>query len=156
MVARILISILFSGLALAQPETRASRLEELMLWKMSDELRLSPADEKAFGDIVRDLNRRKTSLTERLAADLDALKSAKDKERAPALTRYRKTLREAQDLPLEELDRMKKLLGEEKLVKYLDVKKDLADKVKALLLEKTESAPLPPPKLIEDKPEAKK
>lgn len=156
MVARILISILFSGLALAQPETRASRLEELMLWKMSDELRLSPADEKAFGDAVRDLNRRKTSLTERLAADLDALKAAKDKERAPALTRYRKTLREAQDLPLEELDRMKKLLGEEKLVKYLDVKKDLADKVKALLLEKTESAPLPPPKLIEDKPEAKK
>lgn len=156
MVARILIPILFSGFALAQPETRASRLEELMLWKMSDELRLSPTEEKAFGDAVRDLNRRKTSLTERLAADLDALKAAKAKERPAVLTRYRKTLHEAQDLPLEEFDRMKKLLGEEKLVKYLDVKKDLADKVKALLLEKTESAPLPPPKLIEDKPEAKK
>lgn len=148
MFSVVLSLILFAGTAGASE--RPGRLEELMLWKMSDELRLAPAEEKAFSEVVRDLNRKKAELSRKLESELSMLKLAKTaKERSASLTRYRKTLNETQGLSLEEFDRLKKLFGDEKLARYLDVKKDLADKVKALLLEKTESAPLPPPKVIE-------
>lgn len=152
----VVLVVFFAGLAPFGTAfaDRASRLEELLIWKLSDELRLAAPEEKAFSDAITDLNRRRTALAAELEAGLESLKKAgSKKERADALKGHRKTLEALQAVPLEEFDRLRKILGDEKLAQYLEAKRDLAGKVKALLMEKAESAdrkPLPPPKIIED------
>lgn len=140
------------------PETgtpKSSKLEELLIWKLSDELRLTTAEEKKFSEAVRDLSARKTTLGQRLEKELDLLKNAKTPaDRKKRLKTYRTTLQELQKLPVDEIDHLEAILGTERLAKYLDVKADLVGKVKALLIEKAEhkdgGQALPPPKIREE------
>lgn len=135
---------------------RAQRLEELFVWKLSDELKLSPTDEKKFSDLIHDLNNQKAQLHEKVEASLKKLEgAATEKARVAAFGEYRKNLQAYQNLSIEELDRVKALLGLERLAKYVEIKSDLTSKVKSLLLdrgEKKDEAPakaLPPPRIIE-------
>lgn len=142
--------------ASAAPEPRrAQRLEELFIWKLSDELKLSPAEEKRFSDLVRELNTQKAERHQKMDDDLKKFQSAiGEKDRAAAFNEYRKSLQSYQATSVDEIDRVKTLLGLERLAKYVEVKQDLASKVKSLLLDRSDkkeepAKPLPPPKIIE-------
>ena len=52
---------------------KRNQLEELLIWKMSDELKLSPLEEKKFTDVVRQLNQKKTELNRELQASIEKL-----------------------------------------------------------------------------------
>lgn len=138
------------------PVQAANRLEELILWKVSDELRLSPAEEKSFNQIWHDLNEKKATLSKELEfASQDLGKAADEKSRAAAFRRLQKTQAALGQLPVQELERLKPVLGLQRLGRYLEVKQDLANKVKTLLSEKSEkkAKDLPPPRILEeDKP----
>jgi hypothetical protein len=137
-------------------EVSKSKIEELFIWKMSDELSLSPQEEKKFSDLVRGLNEKKGGLSLQLHDQLEQMQKAKtETEKGQILGRYKKTLQSYNHLAEEELDKMKSLLGVNRTVKYLEVKQDMTNRLKSLLINpegapKGPVAPLPEPKVIEE------
>lgn len=156
----LLFSIFISLPALAQsaPTPKKNSVEDIFIWKVSDELKLSASEEKKFADIHRDLNKQKMQL----ATQLQKL-SFQSKEK-PELTEvraseiikeYKKTLTAYNNLSLQELDKMKSLLGDKKFLDYLGIKQDINLKLKSLVLgdelSKAKPTKLPPPQIIEEK-----
>lgn len=150
----ILLGLMQPFLAQAEEKlTGNNKIEELFIWKISDELKLSTKEEKSFADLFRDLNRKKSNLAHLQDETLTKLSvSTKEKDRTAGLSDYRKQILEYDKIQLREFDDMKKILGPERLSKYLSVKRDLTNKVKSLLTEKTEKkdSELPVPKVIEE------
>ena len=148
----------FAGATSDITEPKKNQLEELFIWKLSDELKLGPTDEKKFSDLVRQLNQKKLKDTQRIEQITRELILAKsDKEREVVYKNLKKAYQEYNQLSLTELEEMKKLLGIQRLSNYLAVKQDLTSKVKSLLIQKTDDADkkesrknLPPPKVIEE------
>lgn len=150
------VCVFHAGPAVAQTEKR-NQLEELFIWKLSDELKLSPVEEKKFTDTVKDLNKKKSELNHQLQESIEKMsKAATTKKRDEELVRYRKTLQSYNHISEEEFDRLKPLLGADRMVQYLQVKQDLTNRIKSMLANpeaspKTEKKPLPAPKVIEEK-----
>lgn len=117
----------------AESKERA-RLEELFIWKTSEELKLQPADEQKFTDIIHALNKRRRDANARMDAAMDVLAAAKTKaESEKALSAHRAALRETQAVQTAELDRLRPLLGPEKLAKYIVTKNSILEKLKTML-----------------------
>jgi len=115
------------------------RLEELFIWKMTEELKLPVEKEASFSEAVRSLNREKSKANSELASALEdiGLAQSVDKTKVRAATekavkRYEKAWRAYGDLPLREVQRLKKILGPELLGQYLLAKAQMAEKLKAL------------------------
>lgn len=114
-------------------ERERRRLEEVFIWKMSEELRLSVEIETTFAEAIRALNREKHSANSEVAQSLEALeKSRSAKDRDHALKRYERAWRTYGELPIREVSRMRPILGSEKLGQYLVAKSQMAEKLKAL------------------------
>lgn len=130
-----------------------NKIEELFIWKISDELRLSTKEEKTFTDLFRELNQKKMDIGHHQDEMITRLSLAtKEKDRNQLLAEYRQQLAEYNKIQTREFDELKKLLGPERVAKYLFVKRELTNKVKTLLAEKSEKkeSELPPPKVIEE------
>ncbi len=142
----------------AQTSEKRNQLEELFIWKMSDELKLSPVEEKKFTEIVKGLNKRKADLNHSLLESVEKMsKAANTKKREEELTHYRKTLQSYNHVSEEEFDKLKPLLGADRFVQYVQIKQDLTNRIKSMLANpeasstKSEKKPLPAPKVIEEK-----
>lgn len=129
-----------TSLATAPQQTPAAdskeraRLEELFIWKTSEELKLQPSDELKFTEVIHDLNKRRRDANVRMDNALTALNAAKTKpEFEKALSAHRAALRETQALQTTELDRLRPLLGSEKLAKYILAKSSILEKLKSML-----------------------
>jgi hypothetical protein len=148
--------LVFVGVSVAVPlwaQEKKNKIEELFIWKISDELKLSPKEEKSFSDLFTELSKKKSEITHEQDDLLNKLAAAAtDKERSHLLAEYRKQVLDANKIQLREFDELKKILGPERLGKYFHVKRDLTNKVKSLLTEKGEKkeSDLPPPKVIEE------
>lgn len=159
------VTFLFAQFSFAQ-----NKVEQLFLWKISDELKLNVQEEKKLTSIVQTINQKKIRLTQQMEKQADLfVKASSNGERSMTYQAYERTLKEHNQLNLEELTTIKSLLGLERLAKYLFIKKDFTEKVKSLLVsqdksEKDPTAPasheeetpkkpmkvLPPPKIIEE------
>lgn len=114
-------------------ERERRRLEEVFIWKMSEELRLSVEIETTFAEAIRALNREKHLANSEVSQSLAALgKSKSPKDRDLALKRYERAWRSYGELPLREVSRMRPILGTEKLGQYLVAKSQMAERLKAL------------------------
>lgn len=137
-------------------ETKRNQLEELFIWKMSDELKLTSSEEKKFTEIVKNLNKKKAELNQSLQASIEQMgKAPTVKKKEEELNHYRKDLQTFNRLSEDEIDQMKILLGVERTVRYLQFKQDIANRIKATLANpdsplKVEKKVLPPPKVIEE------
>lgn len=146
------------GAADVTPENnneRRNQLEELFIWKTSEELKLSQADDKAFTEIVKSLNKKKFELNEEMHEIVVKMaQEPTDKKKLALLNQYKKTLQTYNHLSEEEIDKMKSLLGIQKLSQYLKIKQDITRRVKSLLANpdslKKSGSPLPSPKVIEE------
>ena len=110
------------------------RLEELFIWKASEELKLPPLQEQKFTDIIHKLGVRKRNAAEilnRVSRELDSVKTKLEAEHS--LKRYHEALKEYQAIQLAEFDQLKSLFGAEKLARYIVVKTELSEKLKTLL-----------------------
>lgn len=135
------------------PSSGRNKIEELFIWKISDELKLSAKEEKQFTDLFKELNIRKSEITRAQDEIITQLaQTRQDKERTRLLSQYRKAIDDYNKIQSREFDEMKKMVGPARLSKYLQVKRDLTNKVKNLLTEKTDKkeSDLPPPKVIEE------
>lgn len=117
----------------AAPKHR-THLDELFIWKMSEELKLPPEEELKFSEIISGLNAQKRELYERLDEAVKKLAQANGTKAAEAaLTAHRKLIGEQQALQTKELDSLRSLLGAERMAKYLVAKNELTERLKAML-----------------------
>ena len=137
------------------PESR-NRLEELFIWKVSEDLKLSVMEEKSFSELLRDINKRKIELNDNLQNTLRAMQDSKtSKEKDKALADYKKKLKSYNAISIDEIDKVQKIFGPEKTAQYLLIKSDLTSRVKTLLASPDKSKPeksekIPAPKIIEE------
>jgi len=140
-----------------------NQLEEIFVWRVSDELKLTVAEEKRFSEIIQDLAVKKNKLnleSQDFVLQMARLKPEQTKEREKILKLYRKNSELYQKLTTEEFDQMNQLLGSSRMAKYLQVKMDLTQKVKSILASEKSKEPsskrpavtkdIPPPKVIEE------
>ncbi|MCM2354150.1 MAG: hypothetical protein NDI63_11100 [Pseudobdellovibrio sp.] len=145
--------------AQSAPTPKKNSVEDIFIWKVSDELKLSASEEKKFSDIHRELNKQKIQLATQLQKL--SFQSKEDpqlsKARAAEVIKdYKKTLTAYNNLSLQELDKVKALLGDKKFLDYLAIKQDINLKLKSLVLgdepsKAKQPAKLPPPQIIEEK-----
>ncbi len=147
--------LVFTFASADEGAAKKNQLEELFIWKLSDELKLGPSEEKKFADLVRSLNQKKLEGTLKIEQVTKEFLSAKtDKEKENVLKNLKNVYRDYNNLSIRELDEMKKLLGIQRLTTYLEVKQELTAKVKSLLIQRKDEPikkDLPPPKIIEEK-----
>ena len=118
----------------ASDSKERARLEELFIWRTSEELKLQPNEEQKFTDVIHELNKRRRDANARMDDALTALANAKTKVDADkALAAHRSALRETQAVQNAELDRLKPLLGSEKLARYVVAKSSILEKLKTML-----------------------
>ena len=124
-----------SALAGSEPSAKErSRLEELFIWKTSEELRLAPLEEQKFTEAIHVLNKRRRDANAKMDAALIALSKAKTKAEAEmALATHRAALRDVQAVQAAEIDRLRPLLGPVKLAQYIVAKSSILDKLKSML-----------------------
>lgn len=135
---------------------KKNQLEELFIWKLSDELKLSSLDEKKFADLIRILNKRKVEESKNVDARMKEFIAAKsDREREKNLSQLKAAYQKYNEIPIEEINSMKKLLGTQKLAQYFEIKQELSAKVKSLIIEnekkEADKKSLPTPRVIEEK-----
>jgi hypothetical protein len=122
---------------------------------MSEELKLSAPEEKKFTEAVKALNQKKSDLNKELQdAVTNMAKADTDKAKAEQLKSYKKTLHAYNALSEEEIDKIQTLLGAARAIQYLQIKQDLTNRMKSMLMTpegQKPKAPLPAPKVIEEK-----
>lgn len=130
-------------------EIKKTYLEDIFIWKMSDELKLTVNEEKQFTEINKSLNKKKAEINKKIQHSIQSL-NEDDSERA--LANYKKLIHEYNQLSINEFESIKKLLGRRKFINYLKIKSELTTKVKSFLIgEKSadrDEKKLPPPKVI--------
>lgn len=136
-------------------EARKTHLEDIFIWKMSDELKLSAKEEKAFTEVLKKLNKEKSELNKKIQMMADDLN---DNTSEATLKTYKKLIQDYNQCSIKEFEAIQKLLGNKKFVQYIKVKNELSNKMKSILIgekvsEKRETAskPLPKPKVIVEK-----
>ena len=113
--------------------TQASKknyIEDIFIWKISDELKLSPKEEKLFSETTKKLNKKKFDLMREIQASVTTFS---DKTSDGELKKYRKLLQSYNQLSVEEFDSVIKIFSPQKMVQYLKIKSELNTKMKSLL-----------------------
>lgn len=133
-------------------EIKKMHLEDIFIWKMSDELKLTAQEERQFTDINKQLNRKKSEINRKIQSSVQSLSEA---DSDTALKKHKKLIQEYNDLSVSEFESLKKLLGTKKFISYLKLKNELNSKVKSILIgeksgdrDERRSKVLPPPKVI--------
>lgn len=138
-----------------------NRVEELFIWKISDELKLSVPEEKSFSLMIKTLNERRARVNGDLQDILKRLSESKTtKEKEKLLAEQKRLLRSYNELSLEEADKVQKLFGTDRAAQYFVLKNDLTNRLKTALISSdkgTNTVPsvaptkLGPPQVIEEK-----
>lgn len=156
-LALIIAFNLFSAVisAPAVAAEKRNQLEELMIWKLSDELKLSSVEEKKFTEILKSLNEEKANLNSSLEKSIQAMgKATTTQTKEAELTRYLKFTQSYAKISEQEITRLKDVLGLDRMIQYLQLKQEFTNKIRSLLSSDSggkSPKPLPPPKVIEEK-----
>lgn len=146
----------------SQNESRKSYLEDIFIWKMSDELKLTASEEKKFTEIQKNLNQKKLDLNKSIQNSIESFLTVKENaiyDIDKKLDQHFILITKYNQLALDEYQEMRKLLGSNRLLTYLKIKNEITQKVKSILAgdsERKEVKPnkekllttLPPPKVI--------
>ena len=114
-----------------------NRLNELMLWRLSDELGLKPQDELQLKKILRKYqDQRKNALVQQeiLFSKMgDAIKEKAPKKCPECLVGYEKTILSVSEANSREFKELKKLLGTDKMQKFLVIRSQMTRDVRDAL-----------------------
>lgn len=151
---KIFSFLFFLGVfAFADGEKQVKKFEDLFIWRVSEELKLNHDEEVAVTDVIKDTNKKKQQSNQELDELYRKLKSeTTDGGRKKVFASIHTALKNQGNLPVEELDRLNKAIGLKKVALYLEIKRDLSDKIKSIwTADKKGEKALPPPKVIEEK-----
>ena len=150
----ILISIFsINAYSNNEAELKKSHLEDIFIWKISDQLKLTANEEKQFTDINKALNKKKSELNKKIQ---EAVQNLTAEHSETQLKAYKKLVQDYNQISISEFEDIKKLLGTKKFISYLKIKNELTTKLKSILVgdklaenkRDANSKPLPPPKII--------
>lgn len=143
---------------------KKNQVEDIFIWKMSDELRLTVTEEKKFSEIHKSLNQKKIGLQSELAAlsyELRKKPQMSNKDVTATVKKLKKTTLDYSQLSNIELTEMLSLLGERRFLEYVAIKQDISSKLKNLLVGEdanklktsvsSTAKSLSPPQIIEEK-----
>jgi len=153
---KIIIFIFPISFGWAESPRPTSRLEDLFVWKVSEELKLTVKEEKDFAAQIVRLNQIKAKALDQVELELKKMVFVLPNTARPLLKNYREALKKYNQVSVEEVETMIKVLGPEKAARYFVVKGELAQKIKTLLgnnaqqPEKKGKVKLPEPRLIEE------
>lgn len=138
----LLLCMFYSSFVIATAETpKKNQVEDIFIWKISDELQLTAKQEKEFGDIHRTLNKKKFELTEDLKKIQTDIRISQppltSSEQSKLVQKNRQLLLKLNQLNIDEFDLMKKLLGSQKFLSYLFLKQEINAKFKSMVLGRT-------------------
>lgn len=157
----LVFSTLFSSKTFANESAELKRgyLEDIFIWKMSDELKLTAKEEKDFTEINKSLNKRKSEINKKIQ---NSVQSLKENASEAELRTHLKLIESYNQIAVDEFNSIKKLLGSKKFVSYLKVKSDLTSRIRTILASEraadtnrkgAATDKLPPPKIIIEKSE---
>jgi len=116
------------------PKSESSRLEELLIWKVSEDLHLSVPDEKRISDMIHELDQKKQEKAAQIEQAQKNLETAtSDVESKKKLKDYREALRAYNQISVEEVDRVQKILKSPVAAQYFVVKGHLSRRIRNLL-----------------------
>ena len=140
LVASVLLVGTFTRAADTTPESESlirERLNKILYWSVSDELKLSPKQEKDMIATLESIQvRREKAFKDREAAlgELRKLgKTPKDASVNPLLKRYQTAVEEIASLESEEYRQLMALLGANTLARFYIIRDDVAQKVREAL-----------------------
>jgi hypothetical protein len=130
-----LFTIFFIGAAMSTVASaqKTNRVEELMIWKISEELRLSIKEEKELSAMIRSLDERKAQSSEKIEGLIQQFSSEKEESLPKLMKEYKDALNAYNSISLEELTKIQKILPKNKAAKYFVIKSDLTKKIRSLL-----------------------
>ena len=114
-----------------------NRLNELMLWRLSDELALKPQDEQQLKSILRKYqDQRKNALTQQeelLTKMIPAEKTPTSKSCPNCLAEYEKTVLSVAEANTKEFKELRAVLGTDKMQKFLVIRSQMTRDVRDAL-----------------------
>jgi hypothetical protein len=119
----------------AKPTESLSQIDEIFVWKVSDELQLSLKKEKELSKLISSFSSSRSKII--LESDQIIQKLAQEKspkQREVLIAAYKKTVKQLNEISLQEIDGAQKVLGTENLGAYLSIKQKFAERVKDVLL----------------------
>lgn len=128
-----------------------SRVDEIVLWKISEELALSPVLEKKFTGALLALNEEKSKLNVQMDEQIKKISEAvaRKKPTGALVKEYRALLKRLALLNASEVEKLTPILGEDKMAKYIVLKSEINQRLKTLILSneasKTENKATPAP-----------
>jgi len=158
----LVICVILSGILYLKPvsateqvEKQKRRLEDLFIWKISDELKLTIQEEKNVAELIRKTSELKNTNNARMNELIKKLSLNQSKQ---SLNEHKKLMTEYHQINLNEVESIEKAIGFEKTIRYILVKNDLTQKVKSILATgevapvtpSSAAKPLPQPKIIEE------
>jgi hypothetical protein len=116
-----------------------NRVEQILVWKVSEELGLSAKEEKKLSEIVSKINEKKSTFSSAIENNLRDLREAvkANKKTNLFVKLHTENLQKLNQLNLDEIKEVRKALGEVRLARYLLIKSDLSQRVKMLLQSNT-------------------
>lgn len=134
-----------------EAEVKKTYLEDILIWKISNELKLTAQEERKFTEINKSLNKQKADINRKIQESVQSM----SENNPQSLEKHKKLIQAYNQISVSEFDSIKKLLGAKKFINYLKLKSELTTKVKAILIgeknnekEDKKSKSLPPPKVI--------
>lgn len=147
-----LVFIFYSSHVFSQS---AQRLEDLFIWKVSDELKLSTIEEEEFASQLRALNNKRKKLNEEIEILLKEMGQVSLAPKEAALLKklrdYERKIKQYSDTQIEEIRQVEKVLGARRASNYFSLKNDLVFKIRQSLSPQPRSISAPklaPPKVV--------
>ena len=110
------------------------RLEQIFVWKMSDELGLNAAEDQKFREFLLESNKNRTRYATEANDTLERLQeTASDAQRKALLDRYIGLLKIDGASAATEIHEIRKIIGDTRAVKYLRVKEKLRKRLRKLI-----------------------
>lgn len=133
---------------------KPNRFQELFIWKVSEELKLSVKKEQEFSKLIRNSNSQREKNRAEIDGILVKMKSVKsDRESKSLVAAYQKAWSTYYKTRESELEQIIKVLGPLKTAKYLVVRDKVTQGLKLILADpKSKQSPktLAKPKIIEE------
>jgi hypothetical protein len=137
-----------------------NKIEDLLIWKISEDLKLTVPEEKKLSEIIKDISAKKQQASAKIEELVQQIpKLTSDAEKLKALTEYKKQMKTVSSLMVQEIEQIQKALGVDRASKYIVAKNEVASRIRSLLTtqERAENkvvevkdAKLPEPKVIEE------
>lgn len=155
----------FSGLVAvsAQGADNRAKLEEMYIWKISEELKLTSQEDREFAKVVKQINSARAQANDSLKAHLNSANEELRKNQSGFsaqksdkwLKEYKRLLTQYGKLSTDEIDKIRKVLGQDRAVRYFALKSEMVERFKNLLTPQAqggEKADGDPPSVIKTQP----